>query len=266
MRVTAVDGIAVVSARIYVDIVCSQLKDDYAPMVAPLPVQLSAQAQVFSLRSQYTGRIMHWCVVPPAYIMATLEHLVQVSANVAVVFVFYPIRNIISNVNTALSWWMSPQYVAQMGDTRFWCISQSLAQRCLYWSGGSSTTTTTTDTTSRSSSNSNSDDDDIQFAAAQTASLQQQQQQQEGRKNQGLTARLSRTRRCEKALPNQPLCVICHTNRASTAFLDCGHVSACEDCIYEDCEKGTGRMVCYTCRAPCFLGVASLYVSENCTL
>lgn len=263
MRVAAVDGIAVVPARIYVDIVCSQLKDDYAPMVAPLPVQLSAQAQVFSLRSQHTGRIMHWCVVPPAYIMATLEHLVQVSANVAAVFVFYPIRNIVSNVNTALSWWMSPQYVAQMGDTRFWCISQSLAQRCLYWSGGSSTTFA--DTTSRSSSSSNSDDDDIQFAAAQTASLQQQQQQ-EGRKNQGLTARLSRTRRCEKALPNQPLCVICHTNRASTAFLDCGHVSACEDCIYEDCEKGTGKMVCYTCRAPCVLGPASLYVSENCTL
>lgn len=262
MRVaTVVDaGIAVVSARIYVDIVCSQLKNDYAPVVAPLPVQLSAQAQVFSLRSQYTGRIMHWCVVPPAHVMTTLEHLVQVSANVAVVFVFYPIRNIISNVNTALSWWMSPQYVAQMGDTRFWCISQSLAQRCLYWSGGSSTTTA--DTISSSSSSSNSDDDDIQFVAAQTASLQQQ----EGRKNQALTTRLSRTRRCEKALPNQPLCVICHTNRASTAFLDCGHVSACEDCIFEDCEKGTGKMVCYTCRAPCVLGPASLYVSENCTL
>jgi hypothetical protein len=199
--------------------------------------------------------------------MTTLEHLVQVSANVALVFVFYSIRNIVSSVDTALSWWMSPQYVARMGDTRFWCISQSLAQRYLYWVRDSPTisasSTTNSSSSSNSSSSNNSDDDDIQFAAAQTASLQQQQ---EGRKNQGLTARLSRTRRCEKALPNQPLCVICHTNRASTAFLDCGHVSACEDCIFEDCEKGTGKMVCYTCRAPCVLGPASLYVSENCTL
>lgn len=257
-----VEGIAVVPARIYLDIVRSQLEGDYTAVVAPLPVQLSVQAQVFSLRSRHTGHTMHWCIISPVHVEAALEQLVQASANTAIVFVFYSIRNILSSVDTALAWWMSPQFVARMGDTRFWCISQSLAQPCLYWAGGGGSPVAASSSSSASNS-SNSEDDDAQFVAAQTVSLQQQHQQQRD-KNWG--RRLCRTRRCERALPNQALCVICNTNRASTAFLDCGHVSACEDCIVEDCEKGTGKMACYTCRTPCVLGPASLYVSETCTL
>lgn len=222
---------------------------------------------VFTLRATHSGRLLHWCVIGPGQLVNRLEHLYQTASHLAV-FVFYPSKGWASNVEGMLSSWLGQGYVAHMGDSRFLAISQCLTRGCLYWAGATLVQPQVSDAFQPMHVMIGHDDEDL--AAAEAASLAfEEEERGRRRKSRGampptLTKRLCMNRPCEKARTNQPLCVICRQNVASVVFLDCCHVSTCENCIREDWDKGLGSLACYTCRTPCVLGPASLYVSENC--
>lgn len=253
----------VVPSQWLVEVVACQLHSEVilTPRI-PLPVALKdalARCCVFTFTAAQTGRTLHWCIPGRSELLHVLEALHQhqqhTHAAQTPLFVFCPTQGWTSDVEAMLSFWLGAQRVAQMGDSRFLDISRCLTHGFLYRSPDSSSPPSVME-------------EDPDLAAAQDASLaQEEEDRSRRRKSRGampaaMTKRLCLSRPCEKARPGQPLCVACQENVASVVFLDCYHVSACENCICDDWNRGLGQMACYVCRAPCIQGPASLYISE----
>lgn len=246
-------GVVIIPSQWYLDVAWAHLQgdiilEDGGQLPRELQTLLGA-VSFFTLRSVITNRVLHWCIVP----QRCVEGLVQVRPQCPF-FVFYPNRGWVSNVEAMLSYWMGPYQMALIGDSRFLAISQCLTRGSLYWN----------------TNQHHQGFDASQTAAAEAASIRDEEEERgRRRKSRGeippsLTKRLCRDRPCAKAVVGEPLCVVCRENVASTVFSDCGHVSACEQCIYDDWDKGSGKLACYMCRTPCVTGPVSLYISEKC--
>lgn len=250
----AVSGVVVVPSQWYLEMVWAHLQSEVT-LIPRVAVAELEGIPVFTLRANQSGHIMQWCIVSRRYFETRMDHIYGLGA----LFAFFPNHGYVSSVEAMLSFWLGPQCVAQMGDSRFLAVSQCLTRGRLYWGP---------DEASPVFGQRNPSNHDL--AAAEAASLEQEEQERNRRrKSRGempatMTKRLCRNRPCQKARSGQPLCVACRENVASVVFLDCCHVSACENCICEDWDKGVGNLACFVCRLPCVLGPASLYVSENC--
>ena len=246
-------AVVVIPSRWHLEVVMGQLQGlcSLATSTGSMAFALNTST-VFSFCAVQTGTLLHWCIPARGQVTQQIQHACSQHMTV---FVFYPSEGCLSNVENMLSYWLGRECVQQMGDSRYLTISQCLVQ-------GTLRSATSSSTEDEPSSSSSSEEDEVMNASFQQES-DRHRERAPSPPPAGLTKRLCLTRPCQKASIGQPLCIVCRENVASVVFLDCGHLSACENCICANWKKGTGKLCCYVCRAPSVLGPASVYISEH---
>lgn len=98
------------------------------------------------------------------------------------------------------------------------------------------------------------DAEDPDFIAAQEASFHHHQQEREppARRPRRLNPAWEQVlKEPEVAQQGDPVCVICHTNRASILFVNCSHQCMCDLCVRQMFELHGVTRACPMCREPC---------------
>lgn len=94
-------------------------------------------------------------------------------------------------------------------------------------------------------------EEDANFIAAQEASLNQEREPPPRRPRRLNPAWEQVLKEPEVAQQGDPVCVICHTNRASILFVNCSHQCMCDLCVRQMFELHGVTRACPMCREPC---------------